>query len=134
MSIELRHPGVYVVTMTNDEPISVNADRPGRAELCIRVNRENCKFGKAQDLFRRRREYARTFKGAERFHPIATVSNPEVVETLVSMALDQYRIIGPTGRPNEWLQGVSAQYVHEVILEALVQSGQSYSIVGTLEL
>ena len=103
-----RGAGVYVVTLVNEHLISVNADRPAIAERCIKVNREHCKFGKALNLQTRRGNYFKTF-GAEhvRFHPIAAVEQPAVIESLVASQLFPYRMRGPTGRPNEWLSGIS---------------------------
>lgn len=50
-------PGVYILEMLNEEPISVNADRPAIAERCIKVTRANCKYGQAVNLARRQRDY-----------------------------------------------------------------------------
>ena len=103
-----RGAGVYVVTLVNEHLISVNADRPAIAERCIKVNRDNCKFGKALNLQTRRGNYFKTF-GMEhvRFHPIAAVERPDVIESLVASYLLPYRMRGLTGRPNEWLSGIS---------------------------
>ena len=126
--IELpRRPGLYVVTLANDEPIPVQANRPGQAKACIAVTRANCKFGKTENLHRRRREYFRTF-GEEnvRFHVVAMFERPGAVEPLVAAILHRYRLRGRSNRLHEWLQGISAQEVEHAVLAALDASGLSF--------
>ena len=122
-----RGPGVYIVTLTNEHFISVNADRPAIAERCIKVNRNHCKFGKALNLQTRRGNYFKTF-GAEhvQFRPIAAVEQPAVVESLVALYLLPYRMRGLTGRPNEWLSGISPVEVESAVFAALKKSGLPY--------
>jgi hypothetical protein len=121
-------PGVYVVELLNDDPISVNADRRAIADQCIFVNRMNCKFGQAVNLARRQRNYERTF-GAQnvKFIYFHETSNYFEIEQLAKARLNQYRITGRTGRPTEWLHGVSALEVGNLI-QQLAQSIQSASI------
>ncbi len=130
-----RGPGIYIVTLTNEHLISVNADRPAISERCIKVNRQHCKFGKALNLQVRRGNYIKTF-GAEhvRFHAIAAVAQPKLVESLVASTLLPHRLRGATGRLNEWLFGLSPLEVEAVVLEALVRSGLPYSILGQVSL
>jgi hypothetical protein len=130
-----RGPGVYVVTLTNTHPISVNADRPAIADRCIKVTRENCKFGKARDLHVRRGNYIKTF-GVEnvRFHSLAAVDNPELVEAIVGTTLWQYRIRGTSGRPNEWLAGISPSDVEAAVFAALDSCGLKYLRLGRVEI
>ncbi len=66
--------GLYLVTLRNDEPIAVKRGDPRHEQLCIRVAREHCKFGKARDFAARERGYVRVF-GAEhvRFSPLFRV-------------------------------------------------------------
>ena len=124
-------PGIYIVTLTNEHLISVNADRPAIAERCIKVNRDHCKFGKAVNLQTRRGNYFKTF-GAEhvQFHPIAAITEPAVVESLVALHLLPYRMRGATGRLNEWLSGISALEVEAAVLAALESSGLNYTALG----
>lgn len=128
-----RGPGLYIVTLTNEHPISVNADRPAIADRCIKVNRENCKFGKALDLRIRRGNYRKTFGEANvLFHPLAAIDDPRSVEALVAAELLPYRIRGLTGRPNEWLAGIAPSAVEAVVLDALKKSGLPYRILGSV--
>ena len=126
-----RGPGLYIVTLTNEHPISVNADRPAIAERCIKVTRDNCKFGKALNLNTRRSNYFKTFgEQYVRFFPIAAVAVPHVVESLVANELLPFRIRGSTGRPNEWLAGVSPSAVEAIVLAALASSGLDFTLLG----
>jgi hypothetical protein len=51
--------GLYIVTLNNGLPISVNANDPRIVHKCIAVSRLNCKFGKAKNLDRRRDNYGK---------------------------------------------------------------------------
>jgi len=130
-----RGPGIYIVTLTNEHLISVNADRPAIAERCIKVNREHCKFGKALNLQTRRGNYFKTF-GAEQvqFHPIAAVDQPEAIEALLALRLLPFRIRGSTGRPNEWLSGITPLEVEAEVLAALKSCGRPYTSLGRVRL
>ena len=117
-------PGVYVVELLNDDPMSVNADRIDIAERCIFVNRINCKFGQAVNLARRQRNYEKTF-GAQNVNFIyfhETLHYAEI-ERLAKTRLSEYRITGRTGRPTEWLKGITANQVSELVRQ-LAQSIQ----------
>jgi hypothetical protein len=115
-------PGVYVVELLNDNPISVNADRLAIADQCIMVNRMNCKFGQAVNLARRQRNYERTF-GVQnvRFTYFFETRHYSDIERLAKAHLTQYRMIGRSGRRTEWIQGITANQVVELI-QRLVQS------------
>jgi hypothetical protein len=117
-------PGVYVVELLNEHPISVNADRQKIAEQCIKVTRENCKYRQAKNLARRRLDYIKTF-GEEnvRFRFYAVTPHYSLVEATVGMRLKPYRIAGATGRLNEWLQGISSKEVEHIVKEVLNRPG-----------
>jgi hypothetical protein len=121
-------PGVYVIELLNEEPISVNADRPLIADRCIRVTRENCKYGQAKNLARRQLDYEKTF-GLQnvRFRYFAITEQFASVETEVGRRLLQYRIRGSRGRLNEWLQGISAEVVEAVVREVLTALPVTYT-------
>lgn len=125
--------GLYIVTLTNEHPISVNADRPAIAAGCFKVTRENCKFGCAVNLHRRRRDYFKTFgERYVQFHALASVNQPKHIETLVARQLIPHRIRGANGRLNEWLAGITPQEVEAVMLATLENSGFPYRILGTV--
>ena len=134
MNIEVpRGAGIYLVTLSNELPISVNADRPSRAQFCISVTKENCKYGIATSLHRRRNEYYKTF-GHDNvlFRPIALLENSAIVETLVGQRLSGFRMLGRTGRKNEWLAGITASEVELAILDSLHESGVDFRWLGDL--
>jgi hypothetical protein len=112
--------------MLNDEPISVNADRPVISERCIKVTRLNCKYGQAVNLARRERDYYKTF-GANnvRFRFFAATPHHSIIENLVGQRLIAYRMRGTSGRLNEWLQGISAQEVEAIVKEVVASLNQS---------
>jgi hypothetical protein len=112
--------GVYVVGLRNDDPISVNADRLGVAERCIKVTRANCKFGRAVNLQRRQGNYMRTF-GAQNvvFHFFAVTPHYREVERRVGGALLPHRKRGATGRLNEWLEGIAIEEVERLVRQAV---------------
>ena len=114
-------PGLYVVSLSNEHPISVNADR-ARADRCIFVNNSNCKFGRAQNLARRHRDYIRTF-GAENvtFEVIVLTESPAQLEAAVLARLSNFRIRGLSGRMNEWLAGTTLAEVKRIIVEVAAQ-------------
>ena len=54
--------GIYLVTLLNEIPISVNAHDPRIAHKGIKVDKTNCKIGKAKNLEAREKNYFKTFK------------------------------------------------------------------------
>lgn len=54
-------PGIYIVTLNNDEPISVNANDARIVDKAIKVTRANIKVGKTQNLAARAKGYQKTF-------------------------------------------------------------------------
>jgi gamma-glutamylcyclotransferase (GGCT)/AIG2-like uncharacterized protein YtfP len=120
-------PGLYIVTLTNEEAISVNANDPRIAHRCIRVSRLNCKFGKAKHLARRRDDYRKVFgAGNVVFRPIALMDQIDAAERLVLRALGAWRIRGNTGRRNEWLVGIESADVERIALDVLRSSGLAF--------
>ena len=64
--------GLYIVTLNNTRPISVNANDPRIADQAIKVTNANCKFGKAQSLKAREKNYFGVFgEHNVNFTPIA---------------------------------------------------------------
>lgn len=116
--------GLYIVTLLNEEAISVNANDPRMADRCIKVTRDHCKFGKARNLDVRRRNYAKVF-GDENvdFRAIAEVDDIALAERLVLERLRAWRVRGPTGRLNEWLVGTSRAEVEAIAISTLQEHG-----------
>jgi hypothetical protein len=123
--------GLYIVTLRNDEPISVNRGDRRIEHRCIRVTRANCKFGKARDFVARRAGYVRVF-GAENvtFTPLFALDDIARAERIVLADLAAWRLRGPAGRRNEWLGGIAPQDVARIALRALERSGISFAVLG----
>jgi hypothetical protein len=86
------------------------------------VNRDNCKFGKAQNLNGRKQNYRKTFgEHNVNFFPIAAVAFEELerAEQRVSEKLRLYRINGPSGRITEWMRGIEPMQVVRMALQVL---------------
>jgi hypothetical protein len=121
--------GLYIVTLNNEEPISVNAHDPRIAHRCIHVSRLNCKLGKARSLAKRRLNYIRTFgAGNVNFRPIAVTDDIGRAERLVLVALRAWRIGGRAGRGNECLEGIEPAEAARVVLSALENAGIEYEV------
>lgn len=112
--------GIYIVTLGNLHPISVNAQNRRIAEHCIKVSAGHCKIGRAMSLRVRERNYWRTF-GKEHvlFRSIALLPDPRIAERAILAALGQWRIRGKSGRLTEWLEGLSAGDAEWRAIEAM---------------
>jgi hypothetical protein len=123
--------GLYIVTLNNEQPISVNANDPRIAHKCIQVSRLNCKFGKAKSLARRRESYGKVFgAGNVNFRAIALTTDIGAAERLVLNALGEWRVRGRTGRRNEWLVGISDADVERIAITLLEAEGIAFSLPG----
>ena len=116
--------GIYIVTLNNSEPISVNANDPRIADKAIKVTKANCKFGRAKVLKGREKNYFKTFgENNVNFTPVALIEDFAYAEKAVLAKLDPYRIRGRTGRKNEWLEGISSQEVLQIVMHTLNEMG-----------
>lgn len=124
--------GLYIVTLTNKHPISVNANDPRLAAKCIMVNRENCKFGKAKNLDTRKKNYEKVF-GSEHvvFRPLALLMEIKAAEKAVLRNLDPFRMRGLTGRKNEWLERINPAEVIEIVYRVLKELEIEYQVIAT---
>ena len=122
--------GLYIVTLNNIEPISVNADRLKVAEKCIKVNHQNCKLGRAKTFAGRKREYERTFgKANVNFWPVIAVDDFQAAEKLILPELNAYRIRGKSGRRNEWLQGIDPIAVLRIVVSVMDSSQITHQVL-----
>lgn len=113
-------PGVYVVELLNEEPISVKADRPAISDRCIKVTRANCKYGRAVNLARRQRDYQKTFgQHNVRFRFFVATDQYVAIEAMIGQKLASYRVPGPSGRASEWLQGIGPDEVEKIVKAVL---------------
>ena len=122
--------GIYIVTLNNDQPISVNANDLRIAHKTIKVTKKNCKIGKAKNLTGREMNYFRVFgEHNVNFSPVATMLEIDVAEKAILARLDKHRIRGRTGRKNEWLQDISSSELHAVVLSTLTDLGLPFEQV-----
>jgi len=119
--------GIYIVTLNNSEPISVNAQDSRIAHKAIKVTKANCKFGKAKSLRAREKNYFKTFGEQNvNFMPVAFIEDYAHAERSILARLDRYRMRGRTGRKNEWLENVSPEEVLQIVLDAMAELGIPY--------
>ena len=114
--------GIYLVTLLNEIPISVNAHDPRIAHKCIKVDKTNCKIGKAKILEERKKNYFKTFKEDNvNFRVLAKLglSDIKIAEKAILTELDQFRIRGSTGRANEWLQNICPDDAIRIVVQIL---------------
>jgi len=122
--------GIYIVTLNNDQPISVNANDPRIADKAIKVTKKNCKIGKAKDLASREKNYFKVFGECNvNFRPVVKMLEIDAAEKAILARLDQYRIRGKTGRKNEWLQDIEPGELLGVALNALDELGLPFKQV-----
>ena len=123
---------MYIVTLNNYEPISVNAQDPRIADQAIEVTRANIKVGKAKSLLRRSRNYDKTF-GAKNVNFIAVAETDQIqeAERAILSKVDVFRMRGRKGRKNEWLEGLSPKVALDLLLDALSESGVEYTLIST---
>jgi hypothetical protein len=122
--------GIYIVTLLNEHPISVNAQDPRIADKAIKVTKENCKVGKALNLNGREKNYFKTFgENNVNFTPLAKLKDIAIVEKLILQALDQFRIRGRTGMKNEWLQDIDQHDAKRIVIEVIKSSGIEYELI-----
>ena len=122
-------PGVYIVQLLNEEPMPVDQD-PRRVKNCPRVNWDNVKVGMAENLARREKNNFGTFGELNVvFEPLALVEHVAAAKEVESLALDRldpYRMRGRSGRPTEWLEGISYEDAKAAVLVALDDAGFPY--------
>lgn len=123
--------GLYIVTLNNTHPISVNAQDPRRAETAVRVTRENCKVGRAKNLAARAENYQKTF-GQENvnFFVFALTTEIEHAEKAMLLELSQYRIRGRTGRRNEWLENIVPAEALSLAVKAVGVCGITHELIN----
>ena len=122
--------GLYLVTLNNWEPISVNAQDLRVADKAIKVTRANCKFGKAKNLEGRKRNYFKTFgEHNVNFMPVVKLVEIDAVEKEILIRLKDYRIKGRTGLMNEWLQHIAPEQVIDIAVGAIRVSGIEFQLL-----
>lgn len=127
--------GLYIVTLNNQDPISVNAGDPRIADRCIKVTKDNCKFGQTRDLATRKKDYFWHFgEHNVNFFPLAQLRDSDKAEQAILLRLDDYRIRSKAGRKNEWLVGIEPMEVERIVFSTLDELGLDYEKIGTVAL
>ena len=127
---ELVESGLYIVTLNNIEPISANAQDPRHAGTSVKVNKNNCKFGKAVNLEGRRNNYIKTFgKGNVNYKPVLLTKEIDKAEKLILSELKPYRIKGPKGKITEWMAGVEPDEILKVVIACLNKHDVEYQLI-----
>lgn len=126
-------PGLYIVALNNEHLISVNANDPRIGHKSILVNNQNCKFGKATCFQRRYKNYCKTFGDKNvTFIPVLFLNDIKMAEKLVLKQLNVYRIMGHTGRPNEWLQNIKVEQVIQIVLTTLTENNITFEMINKI--
>ena len=116
--------GIYIVTLNNLHPISVNANDKRRAEKSIKVTKDNCKVGKAKDLEKRKKNYFKTFGELNvNFTILGYTDDIDTIEMIILNGLNEYRIRGSSRRKNEWLENISSDETIKIVCELLKSNG-----------
>ena len=123
----LMKSGLYLVTLNNEEPISVNANDPRVADKAIKVTKASCKFGKTKNLAVREKGYFKVFgEHNVNFKPLVQLEEIDIAEKAILKCLDNYRIRGRTGRKNEWLENINPETAEAIVFSTLKKAGIKY--------
>ncbi len=116
-----KNSGLYLVTLSNVDPISVNATDKRIATTAIKVTKANCKLGKAENFIQRENYYRKIFENYLNFKPLALVEVKDLkdVEQKISSYFDNFKIRGRTGRKNEWMENIKPSEVIDIVKNAL---------------
>jgi hypothetical protein len=129
----LRAPGLYIVTLNNEQLISSRADDKRAANTAVKVNRQNCKFGKAKNLLARRENYYKTFgKENVNFHPLAVMDEIDAAEKAILGRLSDHKVRGSAGYKTEWLVGIEKKEIEAIALNSLKTLGIQYKLLKHL--
>jgi len=126
--------GIYIVSLKNEEMISTQAhDRRFDNKTPLKVNKENRKFGRAEEFNGRKHQgYNRTFgKQNVSFTPIVTVEIKDLkkAENAVKLKLYKWRIRSPSNRLTEWTRGINESEMVQEILLAIRQLGIEHKVL-----
>lgn len=117
--------GIYVVTLNNKTPISINAQDPRYADKVYKANYKNIKVGKAKSLKSRMGNYFKTF-GEENvnFFPIIITKDIDEAEKTIMKELNNFRVRNPVSNAKtEWLIGITRDQAIEIAVTNIYKSG-----------
>ena len=122
--------GIYVVTLNNRAPISINAQDPRCADKVYKANYKNVKVGKAKSLKSRMGNYFKTF-GEENvnFLPIIITKDFDKAEKIIMKELDNFRVRNPVSNvKTEWLISITRDRAVEIVVKKIYQSNITYTL------
>ena len=119
-----------MVTLNNEQPISINAQDPRYADKVYKANNKNVKVGKAKTLSGRMGNYFKTFGEKNvNFFPLIITDEIDSAEKLVMKQLVKYRVKNPVSNRNtEWLIGITRDQAIEIVVNSIYHSGIPYSL------
>jgi len=125
-------PGIYVVTLNNEIPISINAQDPRCADKVYKANNKNVKVGKTKSLKARMSNYHKTFgEGNVNFHPIILTTQIDDAEKIAMKELERFRVRNPVSkRKTEWLIGITRDEAIELVVKNIYTSKIIYSLAN----
>jgi len=110
--------GIYIVEPLNDEPVCSYSSDKRRSGQGMPIQRGMIKFGRATNLERRRKDYAKTFGDDRvRFAVIVRSVRIDEIEKSVKQRVKAFRLRSPKNRPLEWLSGISFDSLSALIIE-----------------
>ena len=126
-----REPGIYIVTLNNEEPISINSQDPRYADKVYMANCKNVKVGKAKSLRSRMHNYIQTFgKENVNFLPLVITKEINEAEKAVMKELDRFRVRNPvSNRKTEWLFGITKDQAIEIVITNILRSDINHSMI-----
>ena len=107
--------GIYVVELING-PFYSNAHEPLPENQGTLLYKGDTKFGKSKNLELRYKNYLRTFgEGNFIFEPMIYTNNIDVIEKLIKLEVNKYRIVGIHKRRLEWLRGIKITHLKKIV-------------------
>jgi len=108
---------IYIAQPYGNELREINqSDRRRLGKVAV-INNKNIKFGKAKDINKRANNYK---KDVGHINLTVIVSDEdysfiEELEKRILRQVDEYRIVGPSGRKLEWLKNISFKELEKII-------------------
>ena len=105
----MTNSGIFIVKLKNSIPMSIHGSVNDR---CAKVNFKNIFIGSTTDLYRRQKDFVRTFKEPNvEFIPVIITDQLRTLDIEIQNGLIEYRV--PSCR--KWLVGIEEKQVLETI-------------------
>ena len=109
---------LYIAKPRGDELRGTNQSDKRKDET-VKVNNKNLKFGKAQDIEIRGKQYTKDV-GDTDLKTIVCDDDYKLIEQLeknILKVVDKYRMISPKNRKLEWLERISYEKLEDIVRE-----------------